>query len=60
MLDLIEGFYSKFWMFLGIGLWIMVEAMILHDEPNGYDHICFIQVKGLPFLSLLREMFDLM
>lgn len=55
MLDLIEGFYSKFWMFLGIGLWIMVEAMVLHDEPNGYDHICFIQVKGrLVFFIIIK------
>lgn len=56
MLDLIEGFYSKFWMFLGIGLWIMVEAMVLHDvKPNGYDHICFIQVKGrLVFFIIIK------
>lgn len=56
MLDLIEGFYSKFWMFFGIGLGIMVEAMVLHDvKPNGYDHICFIQVKGrLAFFIIIK------
>ena len=31
VLDLMEGFHSKSKMFLGIGSWIMVEAMVLHD-----------------------------
>lgn len=34
----------------------MVEAMVLHDvKPNGYDHICFIQVKGrLVFFTIIK------
>ena len=31
MLNMMEGFHSKSRMFLGISLWIMVEAMVLND-----------------------------
>nr|POE87064.1 hypothetical protein CFP56_75150 [Quercus suber] len=58
---LMEGFHSKSRMFLGFGLWIMVEAMVLHDVKLIIMVIFVFQVKGrLVFLLLLREMFDSM